>query len=109
MHYAYRLANLVICRAGASTITELCFFKMPAVIIPYPFACAHQMENARILENSSCSIIIQDKNLSALNLSNILQDLTDNPSKLIKMASCYVALVNKNAGDALRDLVLSIQ
>jgi len=107
IYYAYSLADLVICRAGASTVTELCFFKLPAVIIPYPYAFAHQVENARILEARGSSIIIQDENLNAANLKNVLRGLMNNSDRLIKMRSCFDE-VNGNASRALRDLALSI-
>jgi UDP-N-acetylglucosamine--N-acetylmuramyl-(pentapeptide) pyrophosphoryl-undecaprenol N-acetylglucosamine transferase len=48
MQYAYSAADLVVCRAGATTISELSYFALPAIIIPYPYAYAHQVENARI-------------------------------------------------------------
>jgi UDP-N-acetylglucosamine--N-acetylmuramyl-(pentapeptide) pyrophosphoryl-undecaprenol N-acetylglucosamine transferase len=51
MHYAWRAANLVICRAGAATLAELVAFEVPGILIPYPFAANdHQKKNARFMQ-----------------------------------------------------------
>ena len=49
MQYVYSVADLVICRAGATTIAELQKFSIPAILVPYPFAYAHQLANAQVL------------------------------------------------------------
>jgi len=48
MEYAYSAADLVVCRAGATTLAELAAYRLPAVLIPYPYAYGHQELNARI-------------------------------------------------------------
>ena len=50
MDYAYAVADLVVCRAGATTLAELTCLGKPAILVPYPHAAAnHQVENARSL------------------------------------------------------------
>lgn len=47
---AYRAADLALCRAGASTLSELLFFELPSILIPYPYATDdHQKKNADLL------------------------------------------------------------
>ncbi|MDP8265990.1 MAG: undecaprenyldiphospho-muramoylpentapeptide beta-N-acetylglucosaminyltransferase [Candidatus Aceula meridiana] len=72
---AYQLADLVICRAGAVTIFELMRFCKKAIVVPYPFAGAHQKENANILVEVGLAKIIEDQDLSASRLKNEIQKM----------------------------------
>jgi len=65
MDEAYCLSDLVICRAGALTITELALFNKKAVLIPYPFAGAHQRENAREVESPGRIEVVTEPELNA--------------------------------------------
>ena len=61
MEYAYRVSDLVVCRAGATTIAELTRLGKPALLVPYPHAAAnHQVENARSLAESGAAEIVPD-------------------------------------------------
>ncbi len=75
MDQAYAVADVVISRAGASSISELCIVGKPAVLVPFPFAAEdHQTKNAMALVNEHAAILVTDKNAqkdaceSALNL-----------------------------------------
>jgi len=68
MNKAYQLADLVIARAGACTVTELALFKKKSILIPYPFAGNHQIFNALVLSEKGLAEIIEEKNLSGINL-----------------------------------------
>jgi len=62
MEYAYAAADIVISRAGAMAIAELCVVKKPVVFVPYPFAAEdHQTANAMKLVNKNAGVIITDK------------------------------------------------
>lgn len=89
MEYAYSLSNLAIVRAGATTIAELMFFRLPAIIIPYPFAYEHQSANAGVLEKMGAAIIVRDDDLDADKLSQVLVDLVNNPDKINTMRNLY--------------------
>jgi len=62
---AYKIADVAVSRAGALSIFELAAFKLPAVLIPYPFAGGHQKENARILGQAKMARIIEENELTA--------------------------------------------
>jgi UDP-N-acetylglucosamine--N-acetylmuramyl-(pentapeptide) pyrophosphoryl-undecaprenol N-acetylglucosamine transferase len=65
MDYAYAAADLVVCRAGATTIAELTRLGKPAILVPYPRAAAnHQTLNAAVLVNKGAAIMIADDNLT---------------------------------------------
>jgi UDP-N-acetylglucosamine--N-acetylmuramyl-(pentapeptide) pyrophosphoryl-undecaprenol N-acetylglucosamine transferase len=106
MQNEYENANLVICRAGASTIGELVAICKPAILIPLPHAAKnHQYLNARYLQNLKCAWIVkQDKECSeklALQISDILQ----NPKTLTNVSSKLFILQSKNQGLELTDFV----
>jgi UDP-N-acetylglucosamine--N-acetylmuramyl-(pentapeptide) pyrophosphoryl-undecaprenol N-acetylglucosamine transferase len=63
MAEAYAVADIVIGRAGAGTVTELGVLGLPAILIPYPHAQNHQIENARVLERLKTVLIIPEKDL----------------------------------------------
>ena len=60
MGKVYSVTDIAICRAGAGTIAELCEWKIPAILIPYPFAGAHQEKNAGYLKKrGGCELLKQ--------------------------------------------------
>ena len=61
---AYAVADLVVSRAGAMTVTELAAFALPAILIPYPYAGGHQRDNALILTQTKMSVMIEEKDLT---------------------------------------------
>jgi len=109
MQYAYSLADLVICRAGATTIAELQQFGVPAILVPYPFAYAHQLANARVLESIKAAIIINHEELSAERLSDELLEFLENPSKLESMRQAYVKIKILDAASLLAKEVLNFR
>ncbi|MDQ7033025.1 MAG: undecaprenyldiphospho-muramoylpentapeptide beta-N-acetylglucosaminyltransferase [Desulfonauticus sp.] len=95
---AYEFADLVLCRAGATTIAELSVVKRPSLLIPYPYATYdHQLKNARVLERVGAGLIIMQPYLGEINLATIITDLLDTPQKLQQMALNYTKLGNNNA------------
>ncbi len=88
MQYAYSAADLVVSRAGATTIAELLSYRLPAIIIPYPFAYRHQTENAKFLEELGCAVIFEDKELEQ-DLKDAIEDLIEHPERIKRMQSGY--------------------
>jgi UDP-N-acetylglucosamine--N-acetylmuramyl-(pentapeptide) pyrophosphoryl-undecaprenol N-acetylglucosamine transferase len=61
MEYAYAAADIVVARAGAMTVAELCVAKKPVLFVPYPFAAEdHQTVNAKALVNKNAAWMIKD-------------------------------------------------
>ena len=85
MRLAYSLADLVVCRAGAGTISELAYFNKAAILIPYPYAGAHQLENALALRQVNAAVVIEEKDLT-------VKSLVDNISGLIRSKDSRRAL-----------------
>ncbi len=91
MQEMMNIADLVVCRSGAMTISEITILEKPAIFIPFPFAAEnHQEYNARVLEKIGAAKIILDKNLNAQILNNQIGSIVANASILQSMG--------KNAG-----------
>jgi UDP-N-acetylglucosamine--N-acetylmuramyl-(pentapeptide) pyrophosphoryl-undecaprenol N-acetylglucosamine transferase len=85
---AYSWADLVICRAGASTVAELTVMGRPSILIPFPYAThAHQLENARYLERKGAAYVLEQSYLDEVNLTHMIGDLLSLPGKLKEMGS----------------------
>lgn len=83
---AYRLADLVVCRAGATTLAELTTLGKPAILIPYPYAAEdHQMVNAQALQRAGAAELIADRELTGDRLWQEVFKLMDNPGQLTDM------------------------
>ena len=76
MQEVMNYSDLVICRSGAMTITEIALLNKPAIFIPFPFATEnHQEYNAKVLANVNAAKIILDKDLNYDNLNNMINDI----------------------------------
>ena len=59
MGLAYAAADMVVCRSGAGTVAELIRFEKPALLIPYPYAGGHQVDNGLFLKARGASVVLQ--------------------------------------------------
>lgn len=76
MAAAYAAADLVICRSGALTVSEIAAAGLPAIFVPFPAAVDdHQTHNARFLVNGGAAVLIQERDLTAERLAKELQTL----------------------------------
>ena len=102
-------AHLVISRAGASTVTELCNVGRPAILIPYPFAMDdHQTANAEEVAAAGAGWVLREAGLTAEILATKLVELAANPVMLSDAAAKAASLGRPNAAAALADLVESV-
>ena len=103
MAAAYDWADLVVCRAGALTISELAAAAKPALLVPYPHAVDdHQTANARVLLDVEAAQLMPQAGLTAEALSNRLATLL-NPAILAAMASKARANARLDAIERLAD------
>ena len=107
MGMAFVVADLVVCRAGASTLAELPLFGLPAILVPYPFAWRYQKVNADYLAEHGAAIRLNDEDLSVKLYENI-SALIQNETRLSEMRAKSKALANPNGAQKLADLLLEI-
>lgn len=88
MDEAYRWADLVLCRAGALTVSELAVTGTPSILVPLPSAVDdHQRRNARALAAKGAAIILQQSELDAYRLGADLSHFMDHPEELAAMSA----------------------
>jgi len=103
MAAAYGWADLVLCRSGALTVTELATVGVGSILVPYPFAVDnHQTANGRFLEKADAAKIIDQSCLSAENLAGLLLELFSDNDRLFKMAEAAFSVAKR---DALTEVV----
>jgi UDP-N-acetylglucosamine--N-acetylmuramyl-(pentapeptide) pyrophosphoryl-undecaprenol N-acetylglucosamine transferase len=99
-------AHLVISRAGASTVTELCAVGRPSILIPYPFAMDdHQSVNAGQLAADGAAWAFKEADLTADQLAAKVTELAQNPVLLEAAAAKALSLGRSDAASRLADLV----
>lgn len=107
MAAAYAWADLVLCRAGALTIAELCVAGIASVLVPYPFAADdHQTVNARHLSERGCAVLVPEPELDAQPLASLLNELFSDRQRLLAMAECCRAMARPQAASAVADACL---
>jgi UDP-N-acetylglucosamine--N-acetylmuramyl-(pentapeptide) pyrophosphoryl-undecaprenol N-acetylglucosamine transferase len=98
MDRAYRMADLVLCRAGATTLFELMATGKPAILVPYPFAANdHQTLNARSLAEAGAAVLVADGELSPEGVNRLFRELSADPGRLKRMSEQALALAKPNA------------
>lgn len=109
MASAYGWADVIICRAGALTVTELTAIGVAAILVPYPFAVDdHQSKNAEQLQNVGAGIVIQQDELNAQSLAATLKPLCASADKRLEMAESGRALAKPDAADVVADICLKL-
>jgi len=102
MGQAYARADLVVCRAGATTIAELTVMGRPAIFIPYPFAAeGHQELNAELMEKKGAGIFLREAETGAIKLSSHIETLMEDRKKLAKMAGKAKSLGKPEAAEEI--------
>ena len=85
---AYGRADLVVCRAGATTLAEVTALCKPSILIPYPFAADdHQRKNAEVLRDHRAAELILNADLSGEGLAARVLELVDDRKRLQAMAA----------------------
>ncbi len=103
MHTAYVESDLVICRSGALTVSEIAAFGKVAVFVPYPYAVDdHQTKNAEYLSQHSAAYLIPQKNIEQI--QTLLNELVENSICLSAMAKTSKTMANLNATHWVADI-----
>ncbi len=109
MAAAYAWADLVVCRAGALTVAELCAVGLPALFIPYPSAVDdHQTANARAMADADAAVIMQERDLTDQSLSDLLKDWLCDRSVLQSRAARARALSRPDALQRISSICLEV-
>mgnify|MGYP001766979514 CR=1 FL=1 len=105
MQYAYSCADLVVSRAGATTIAELIAYRIPAVLVPYPYAYNHQDANARILSDAGCAALVPDSGVDTGELLQALESVGRNGAELEAMSGSYARLTSEKPASLVEQAI----
>jgi UDP-N-acetylglucosamine--N-acetylmuramyl-(pentapeptide) pyrophosphoryl-undecaprenol N-acetylglucosamine transferase len=106
---AYAWADLVVCRAGALTISELAVVGVASVLVPFPYAVDdHQTRNGLSLANADAAILIDQSELNAARLGDLLAEFHGARERLLSMAKAARRLGVPNATRQVSDCCLEL-
>lgn len=98
MAEAYQWADVVVCRAGALTVSELCVAGIGAVLVPFPHAVDdHQTRNAQQMVKAGGAILIPQPKLTAESLAQTLTGLAQDRKRILEMATAAKTLARPDA------------
>ena len=107
MELAYAAADVVLCRAGASSLAELTVLGLPSVLVPYPHATAdHQTANARDLAAVGGARVVADADLDAARLVAAAEPLLDDPGLRAEIGAAARRFGRPDAAACVAALVL---
>ncbi|WP_455640222.1 undecaprenyldiphospho-muramoylpentapeptide beta-N-acetylglucosaminyltransferase [Parabacteroides sp.] len=108
MDYAYSAADLIISRAGASSISELCLLKKPVILVPSPnVAEDHQTKNALALANKDAAIMVADKDAEQQLVTKALEIVHDD-ERLASLSRNIERLAHHHSADLIVDEIVKI-
>lgn len=108
MEVAYSAADIAVARSGAASLTELSWFALPSLLIPYPFAAEdHQTLNAKIFERVGAAVLLNEREITPDLLSQKLRLFLDDPAHLSEMSARSAALAPRDAAERVADVVLA--
>jgi UDP-N-acetylglucosamine--N-acetylmuramyl-(pentapeptide) pyrophosphoryl-undecaprenol N-acetylglucosamine transferase len=105
MGAALAAADLVISRAGASTLGEYPLFSLPSILVPYPYAWRYQKVNANHLVHNGAAILLEDAKL-ADELPALVSSLLNDPARLESMRNAVKAMARPQAAIEIGRLIL---
>ena len=108
MAVAYAAADVVISRAGASTIAELARCGLPGVLIPYPYAGGHQRHNARLVEVLGGGVRLEESQVQPDQLLGVVRQLLSDARLRRMMGQQMRTLAQPDAAGRLADVILRI-
>ena len=102
-------ADLVLCRAGASTISELSYMGKPVIMVPSPNVTNnHQEKNARVLERAGGAKVFLEGEFDASSLLNEVKNLLSDDEKLASMSKAMRSLAVRDAADQICSMILDL-
>lgn len=104
MGAAFAAADLIVSRAGASTLGEYPLFGLPAILVPYPYAWRYQKVNASFLEDHGAAVLLRDEEMNT-QLQSLIESLIMDPQRLNRMSAAMASLATPEAAFKIAALV----
>jgi UDP-N-acetylglucosamine--N-acetylmuramyl-(pentapeptide) pyrophosphoryl-undecaprenol N-acetylglucosamine transferase len=107
MDLAYRVADLAVARSGASSMSELAYFGVPSLLVPYPYAADdHQTRNAEIFDRAGAGRLMKESEMNADTLADAVREIFDDPRRAGEMKKAAQQLAVKNSAEKIADLLV---
>ncbi len=107
MEMAYHVADLAIARSGASSMSELAYFGVPSLLVPYPFAAEdHQTRNAEIFHESGAALMLKEKDLNADVLANTVRSILSETQKADAMKRAASQMAVRNSAEKIAEILV---
>jgi UDP-N-acetylglucosamine--N-acetylmuramyl-(pentapeptide) pyrophosphoryl-undecaprenol N-acetylglucosamine transferase len=107
MDLAYAAADLVVCRAGANTVTEVAAVGLPAVFVPLPIGNGEQALNARPVVDAGGGLLVSDAALTPEWVAGSVPELVRDSARLASMSAAASGLIPRDADEKLASIVLA--
>ena len=108
MQDAYSAADIAVARSGAASLTELSFFGLPSILIPYPFAAEdHQTCNAKVFSKVGAALLVQEREATGPFLAAEIQRILEDPQGLAKMKEACRALYKGDAAERVAKVLVN--
>jgi len=102
-------ASLVVCRAGATTLSELAAAGRAAILVPYPHAADdHQTLNAEAVRDAGGAVVLRDEGLTGAALAGAVLELAADRQRRDRMAAAVKSLARTDAADRIATLALAL-
>jgi UDP-N-acetylglucosamine--N-acetylmuramyl-(pentapeptide) pyrophosphoryl-undecaprenol N-acetylglucosamine transferase len=105
---AYAAADIVITRSGASAIFELALLRKPMILIPYPFAMSHQLDNALAFVEKGAALLVEEKDLEAGSFAGMILGLIRDTKGVKDLSEAAGRLARPKAADDLANEVIAL-
>lgn len=105
MDLAYAAADLVVCRAGANSVTEAAAVGLPAVFVPLPIGNGEQVRNARPVVDAGGALLVEDSAVTPEWVAATVPGLANDRARLDAMGSASQALIPRDADDRLAAII----
>ena len=102
-------ADLIVARSGAVTVSELCALGRPAVLIPSPNVTHnHQEYNANSVASRGGAVMIPERDLGKVSVSDVVNELVENRQKLDEMSQKAKAMAIADGTTRICDIIVSL-
>lgn len=107
MAESYQWADLVVCRAGAVTLSELAAAALPSILVPFPYAIDdHQTANARYISDAGAAVLLPQNQLTPQQLAQQLRKIIQSEECISKMSAASLSLAMPDAARKVAEICL---
>lgn len=106
MNEVYSAADLIVSRAGAASLSEISYFGLPSVLIPFPFAAdRHQHANAAVFKSAGASEVLEESEIKPQKLVELMKSLLHDQQRCDRMSQAAQSLLPREAAVRVADIM----